>query len=42
MIPEVREELVCNHWVCISLHFFKEDGLYKRDQQVGVEPDPDE
>ena len=30
MIPEVREELGCYHWVFIYLHFIKEDGVYNR------------
>ena len=42
MIPEVYEELVCYHWVYISLLFIKEDGADKREYQVGVEPYPDE
>ena len=42
MIPEVREELVCHHWVYISLHFINEDGVDNREEQVGVQPDPDE
>ena len=36
MIPEVREELVCHHWVYISLHFINEDGVDNREEQVGV------
>ena len=27
MIPEVREDLGCYHWVYISLHFINEDGV---------------
>ena len=27
MIPEVHEELGCYHWVYISLHFIKGDGV---------------
>ena len=42
MIPEVRDELGCYHWVYISLHFIKEDGADKRGEQVGVELNPDE
>ena len=42
IIPKVREELGCYHWVCISLHFIKEDRLDKREYQVGVDPGPDE
>ena len=42
MIPEVREELGFYHWVYISLNFIKEDGVDKSEEQVGVEPDPDE
>ena len=42
MIPEVREDLGCYHWVYINLHFIQEDGLDKRKEQVGVDPDPDE
>ena len=42
MIPEVREELGCYHWVYISLHFIKEDEVDKREEQIGVEPDFDE
>ena len=42
MIPDVREELGWYHWIYISLHFIKEDGVDKREEQVGVEPDSDE
>ena len=42
MIPEIREELGCYHWVHIYLHFIKQDELYNREDQVDVEPDPDE
>ena len=42
MIPEVCEELDCYHWFYITLNFIKEDVLYKREEQVGVETDPDE
>ena len=42
MIPEVREELVWYHWVYIYLNFIKKDGVYTREEQVGVEPYPDE
>ena len=41
IIPEVCDELGFYHWACIYLHFIKEDGIYRREQQVGVEPDPD-
>ena len=41
MIPELREELGCYHWVYISLHFIKEDGVDKREEKVGVETDND-
>ena len=30
IIPEVHEELGCYHWVYISLHCIKEDGVKKR------------
>ena len=30
MIPEVRYELCCYHWVYIYLHFIKEDGVEKK------------
>ena len=30
MIPGVRVELCCYHWVYIYLHFIKEDGVEKR------------
>ena len=42
IIPEVREELGCYHWVYISLYFIKDDGVYKRNYQIFVETDPDE
>ena len=42
MIPEVCEELGCYHWVFISLHFIKEDGVDNMEEQVGEDPDPDE
>ena len=42
MITEVRQEFGCSHWFYISLHFIKEDGVDKRQEQVGMEPDPDE
>ena len=42
MVSELRKELGCYHWVYISLHFIKEYGLDKREEQVGTEPDPDE
>ena len=42
MIPEVLEELGCYHWFYIYLHLIKDDGVDKREEQVGVEPDPDE
>ena len=42
MIPEVREQLCCYHWVYISLYFIEEDGLDKREEKVGVEPYLDE
>ena len=42
MIPEVREELGYYHWVYISLNFINLDGVDKREDQVGVDPDPDE
>ena len=41
IIPEVSEDLGCYRWVYISLNFIKEDGLDKREEQVGVEPDTD-
>ena len=42
MIPEVREELGCYYWVYISIHFIKEDGVEKREYQVGMYLYPDE
>ena len=42
MIPEVREGLGCYHWVSISLHFIKEDGVDNREEQVCVKTYPDE
>ena len=42
MIPEVREELGCYHWVYISLNFINEYGSDKREDKVGVETDTDE
>ena len=42
MIPKVSEELGFYHWVYIPLNFIKEDGVDKREDQVGVQPDPDE
>ena len=42
MIPEVREELGCYHLFFIYLNFIKEDGVYNIEEQVGVDPDPDE
>ena len=42
MIPELREELGCYHWVFIYLNFIKDDGVYNMEEQVGVEIDPDE
>ena len=38
----MREELGCYHWVYIYLNFIKEGGVDKREEKVGVEPDPDE
>ena len=32
----------CYHWVYIYLHFIKVDGVDKRSEQVGVDPDPNE
>ena len=32
MIPEVGEEMGCYHWVYISIHFIKEDGVDKREE----------
>ena len=40
MIPEEGEELGCYHCVYISLNFIKEDGVYKGEDAVGLEPDP--
>ena len=37
MIPEVREELGCFHWVYIYIYFIKEDVVDKREEKVGVE-----
>ena len=37
MIPEVREELCCYHWVYIYLNFIKNDALEKREEKVVVE-----
>ena len=42
IIPEVREDLGCYRLVYISLHFIKEDGVDKREDQVGVETGTDE
>ena len=42
MIPEVREEFGSYHWVYISLHFIKEDGVEKREEQLGVKTYPDQ
>ena len=42
MIHEVHEELGYYHWVYISLHFIKEDGVYKSKEKLCMEPDPDE
>ena len=42
MIPGVREELGCYHQFYISLHFIKEDGLDKRQDQVGINTYPNE
>ena len=42
MIPEVSEELGCYYWVYIYLNFIKENGVDKKEDQVGVEPDTDE
>ena len=39
MIPEVGQELACYHWV--SIHLIKEDGIYKREENVCADPDPD-
>ena len=41
MIPEVVVELGWYHWVYISLHFIKEDGIYNRGGQVFIGPDTD-
>ena len=40
MIPEVRWELGCYHWVYISLHFIKEYGVDNKKDEVGNNPDP--
>ena len=42
MIPDVLEEFSCYRWVYISLHFIKENGVDRREEQVGVETDTDE
>ena len=42
MIPGVCDELGCYHWVYISLHLITEYGVEKREDQLGVETDPDE
>ena len=42
IIPEVSEDLGCYRWVYISLNFIKEDGVDKREYQVGMVPDSDE
>ena len=42
MIPEVRQELGCYHWIYIYPHFIKKNGVYKRGDWVGVEPDPNQ
>ena len=41
MIPEVHEDLGCYHWVYISLHFIEENEVNKKEDQVGLESDPD-
>ena len=41
MIPEAHEDLGYYHWVYIYLHFIKEDGIEKREEQVGVDLDSD-
>ena len=42
MIPQVREELGCYHWVYTYPHFINKDGVDKREEHVGVETYPDE
>ena len=42
MIPEVRRELGCYHWVYIYMNYIKEDGVEKKEEKVGVETDPDD
>ena len=42
MIPEVVEELDCHHYVPVSQNFIMEDGVDKRQDQLGVNLDPDE
>ena len=42
IIPEVREELGCYHWVYIDLNFIKEGGVDNREDQVGMVPNPDQ
>ena len=42
MNDEVREELGFYHWIYISKHLIKDDGLYKRESCLGIEPYTDE
>ena len=42
MITGVGEELGCYHWFYIYINFIQEYGLDNREEQVGMEPDPDE
>ena len=42
MIPDVREELGCYHWFYIYLNFIKENGVENKEEQVRVNPGPDE
>ena len=37
MIPEVRDDLGCYHWVYISLYFIKEYGVDNREKRLGLE-----
>ena len=42
MIPEVYEDVGYYHWVYIFPHFIKKDGVDKREDKLGVNPDTNE
>ena len=42
MIPDIGQKLGCYHLVYVSQHFIKEYGLNTREEQVIVNPDPDQ